>query len=201
MGRFRHILSIPMFLTAAALAWVLSRQAGTSGLAIGVVAALILAATLYWLGRRQRGHSSTILPLFAGLAAASLAVVAVARVPAPALAVISGELGGQRFSPAGLEALRASGKPVFVYFTADWCLTCKVNERGALSDARVGKAFADAGISVLIGDWTNGDAEISRFIESRGRAGVPLYLFYGRDGKITELPQILTASSLVALAG
>ena len=109
-------------------------------------------------------------------------------------------LAAQPFSADRLAALQASGKPAFVYFTADWCVTCKVNERGALANADVAAAFAKAGINVLVGDWTNGDAAISTFLESKGRSGVPLYLFYGRDGQVTELPQILTTGQLVALA-
>ena len=83
---------------------------------------------------------------------------------------------------------------MFVYFTADWCLTCKANEAAAIDREAVRDAFSKAGVKVLVGDWTNGDPAITRFLESRGRAGVPLYLWY-EPGKAEpeELPQILTA--------
>ncbi len=88
------------------------------------------------------------------------------------------------------------GKPVFVYFTADWCLTCKANEAGAIERSETQDAFKAAGVRTLVGDWTNGDPEITRFLESRGRAGVPLYLWYEPGKEPEELPQVLTPSML-----
>jgi thiol:disulfide interchange protein len=110
-----------------------------------------------------------------------------------------GSLGAERFSEARLAQLRAQGVPVFVYFTADWCLTCKVNERAVLDRAEVASAFRARSTRVLVGDWTRGDAEIGRFLERHGRSGVPLYLYYapGREAEI--LPQILSAGRLRAL--
>jgi thiol:disulfide interchange protein len=94
----------------------------------------------------------------------------------------------------------AEGKPVFVYFTADWCLTCKANEVGAIDRAEVRRAFKQAGVKVLIGDWTNGDPAITRFLEDRGRAGVPLYLWYTPGKQPEELPQVLTQGMLISRA-
>ena len=90
-----------------------------------------------------------------------------------------------------------NGQPAFVYFTADWCLTCKANEAAAINRKDVQDAFKAAGVRVLAGDWTNGDPEITRFLESRGRAGVPLYLWYEPGREVEELPQILTPSMLI----
>ena len=90
------------------------------------------------------------------------------------------------------------GKPVFVDFTADWCITCKVNERVALGDGKVKEAFNQKGIVALRGDWTRRDAAITRVLEANGRGGVPLYLYYPERGPGGErksavvLPQILT---------
>jgi thiol:disulfide interchange protein len=105
-------------------------------------------------------------------------------------------LGAEPWSEAAVEKYRAEGKPLFVYFTADWCLTCKVNEAAAIEREGTRKAFDKAGIKVLVGDWTNGDPAITRFLESRGRAGVPLYLWYEPGREPEELPQILTPSML-----
>jgi thiol:disulfide interchange protein len=86
---------------------------------------------------------------------------------------------------------------VFVYFTADWCLTCKVNEANAIHRQAVREAFRKAGVTVLAGDWTDGDPAITRFLESRGRAGVPLYLWYAPGAaEPKELPQVLTPAML-----
>jgi len=87
-----------------------------------------------------------------------------------------------------------------VYFTADWCLTCKVNEAAAIDRGEVRDAFKRAGVTVLAGDWTNGDPAITRFLESRGRAGVPLYLWYAPGQAPEELPQVLTPAMLIARA-
>jgi thiol:disulfide interchange protein len=75
-----------------------------------------------------------------------------------------------------------------------------VNEKGALSDPAVAESFRKAGIQVMVGDWTRPDPVIARFLEQKGRAGIPLYLFYGADGSERELPQILTVAALTGLA-
>jgi thiol:disulfide interchange protein len=93
------------------------------------------------------------------------------------------------------------GDPVFVYFTADWCLTCKANEAAAIDRPDVRAAFDKAGVQVFAGDWTNGDPAITRFLEGRGRAGVPLYLWYSPEKSVEELPQILTPAMLTSRAG
>ena len=203
MLTFRRILAIPMLLTALALAWVLGRQAGVPGLMLGLLAALLLALGLWWLGLRQAKGK----PAWAALAVVALAVIAapfaLARMPAEAAANTSDApagLAATPWTPEKLAAAQAARTPTFLYFTADWCLTCKVNERGALSSAKVAQHFRDAGIQVMVGDWTKPDPAIARFLEEKGRAGIPLYLFYGTDGKVTELPQLLTVDMLTGLA-
>ena len=86
---------------------------------------------------------------------------------------------------------------MFAYFTADWCLTCKVNEAAAIDRDAVRQAFGRAGVKVVVGDWTNGDPAIGRFLENRGRAGVPLYLWYSPGKPPEELPQLLTPAMLI----
>lgn len=201
MGTFRRILSLPMFATGVGLAWILGRQAGVDAMALGLGALLLLIAGLWWTGRRQAyGKRSAWLPT---LIACAVAIFIGVVLPQPdAQGVTSEKANGERFSEERLAALRADGKPVFVYFTADWCLTCKVNEKAAIERAEVSEAFRKAGVVTLIGDWTRGDAAIGRFLAAHGRSGVPLYLFYPADGgEPKELPQVLTPSMLMALAG
>jgi thiol:disulfide interchange protein len=105
------------------------------------------------------------------------------------------------FSETRLAALRAQGRPVFAYFTADWCLTCKVNEKVAIETEATQAAFAKAKVAVLVGDWTDGDPVLGRFIEKHNRAGVPLYLYYAPGAAEPQvLPQVLTSGMLTALA-
>ena len=192
MVRLRRVLAVPMALTALALAWVLARQAGADGLALGLGAAALLGAALWWTGRRQaRGGGAWVLvPVLALCVAAAIVVRPEARAAA----------GGETFNEARLAALRAQGRPVFAYFTADWCVTCKVNEKTAIETAAVRAAFRRKGTAVLVGDWTDGDPVLGRFLERHGRAGVPLYLYYppgAREPKV--LPQLLTPGMLQAL--
>jgi thiol:disulfide interchange protein len=109
-------------------------------------------------------------------------------------------LAGEPFGEARLTQLRQEGRPVFVYFTADWCVTCKVNEKAVIERSDIAKAFAAGKVAVLVGDWTRGDAAIGRFLEKNGRSGVPLYLYY-RPGKPAEvLSQVQTVGRLTGLA-
>ena len=93
----------------------------------------------------------------------------------------------------------AAGRPVFVYFTADWCLTCKVNER-VLADPRVARALEAAGYDVYRGDWTRRDAAIQQALAALGKAGVPAYAVYdpGAPDRARVLPELLTADLLIA---
>ena len=121
--------------------------------------------------------------------------------PTAVAAATTNTLGAEPFTEARLAALRAERQPVFVYFTADWCISCKVNERGAMASTAVADAFRARGVRVLVGDWTSGNAEIGRFLERHGRSGVPLYLHYPAGGEAQVLPQLLTARTLTDLAG
>ena len=197
MERFRRGLSVPMWLTALALAWVLGRQAGVDGMTLGLGAALVVALGLWIGGRRQHGGFGfgAVGPAMIVLATVA-AGLAVTRAPARA------EGRAAVFSEAKLASLRAKRTPVFAYFTADWCLTCKVNERTSIDTAAVRAAFARKGVAVLVGDWTDGDPVLGRFIQAHNRAGVPLYLYYPHGGgEPRVLPQVLTPGMLERLSG
>lgn len=200
MDTFRHILAVPMLLTALGLAWVLGRQAGVNGMTVGLAASLLLALGLWWSGRRQAAlKTAAWWPALVALIAAGALVATMPR-EAPKAAEAA-EAGTVAFDEAKLDQLRKDGKPVFLYFTADWCLTCKVNEKAAIERTEVTKAFADKHVVVMVGDWTRGDPAISRFLASHGRSGVPFYLFYpAGGGEPHELPQILTPGLLAGLA-
>ena len=193
MNRLRRVLAVPMGLTALWLAWLLWREAGERALIVGLLALGLLAAALWW-SRRRSGW-------FAAVPALVIAIAALLVVPsAPAARAEAGALGAQPFSEARLAQLRGEGRPVFVYFTADWCLTCKVNEKAVLDRTEVAESFRRRGVAVLVGDWTRGDPAIGRFLEAQGRSGVPLYLWYapGKDAEL--LPQVLTVGRVTGLA-
>ena len=203
MDVLRRVLALPMFATALGLAWILGRQAGVDGMTLGLAAALLLVLGLWWVGRRQAGgRGRAWWPLVPAALAAVALVAVVPRTPAVAVGTgVTADAGHVPFDRAKLAAYRAAGTPVFVYFTADWCLTCKVNEKGAIERAEVQAAFARAGIVTMVGDWTAGDADITRFLGEHDRSGVPLYLFSARGGgALRVLPQVLTPDTLTALA-
>ncbi|WP_242126398.1 protein-disulfide reductase DsbD domain-containing protein [Sphingobium sp. Sx8-8] len=196
MRRFQQILAIPMALTALGLLWLLGQQRGGGAMAIGIGGAVLLSLLLWYLGRRQhhgkRGGmavAAAALALFAGTAAALPTY-------APRIANAAGAIP---FNEARLASLRAAHKPVFLYFTADWCLTCKANEAAAIDRSETRAAFDRAGVTVMVGDWTNADPAITRFLEGQERSGVPLYLWYAPGKEAQILPQILTPSTLTAL--
>lgn len=203
MERFRRIMAVPMLLTALALLW-LTVQLG--GRAFGLVALLLVAGVLgalFIVGKLQRAGKMA-WPAF-GLVAAPF--VAFAAIALPNLYEAKG--AGQReslltsapFSADALAAARASGKPVFLYFTADWCVTCKVNEAAAIERESTRAAFATAGVVTLVGDWTVRDEAITQFLNEQGAAGVPLYLWYAPGAAAPEqLPQVLTPDLLAEKA-
>lgn len=202
MQTFRRILAIPMLLTTVALAWVLGQQAGVSGLSLGLLFALLLGLALWWLGLRQEHAGRRYAPLALLALLVLVAPLLLARLPADtaAKATEGAALSAIPFTPEKLAELQQQRKPTFLYFTADWCLTCKVNEKGALSSARVADDFRRAGITVMVGDWTKPDPAIAQFLADHGRAGIPLYLYYAPNGDVAELPQLLTVDRLLALA-
>ena len=197
METFRRVLSVPMWLTAIALAWVLGRQAGVDGMAAALVAALAAALLLWIGGARQRRGLAFGWPLTVALVVvAALSSGSIARSGARVVATA----GAERFGETRLADLRRQGRPVFAYFTADWCLTCKVNERSSINTDRVRAAWSRNKVAVLEGDWTDGDPALGRFIQAHNRAGVPLYLFYPAGAAEPQvLPQVLTPAMLEAL--
>lgn len=201
MDRFRKAMAVPMGLTALALVWLASRVAGSGFAFAAVLLGVIVLAALVLLGRRQRHGLGAGAAWTAGLAAvlalAALGLPGMVREPGAAAA---GVLPSKPFSAAALTAAQAAGQPVFAYFTADWCLTCKVNEAAAIERIETRDAFAKAGVVVLRGDWTRRDPAITRYLTDQGAAGVPLYMWYPKDGgPPRQLPQVLTPALLAEL--
>jgi thiol:disulfide interchange protein DsbD len=198
MERLRQALAFPMYGAAAWLAWVVSVQSGPDGLVWLLGGALLVGFAGWALGVAQAsGRSRWIGRGAAGLAVLA-ALVLLPRVEATAPAAARTEAAGEAWSEARLAALRAEGRPVFVNLTAAWCITCRVNERVALETEAVRAAFAQAGVTMLTGDWTRGDPAITALLRSQGREGVPLYLFYpAKGGDPVVLPQILTERMVI----
>ena len=195
MARLQRFLAIPMAATAVGCLWLLWRQGGQPALLVGLGAVALLVLLLVATGWGQR-HDRRF-GLIALVAVLAIGVGAIVLVPQRSITTSRVPLGASAWSEAAVAQARASRRPVFVYFTADWCLTCKVNEAGAIDRDETRAAFGKAGVKVLVGDWTTGDPAITRCLESRGRAAVPLYLGYpAGGGEPEELPQVLTPGLL-----
>ena len=205
MATFRSALAFPMFATAVWLLWVVGGQRGADGMAIGLLAAIALALAL-WAYGRVFGNARPWL--WRGTAVVALAATAALGWQAQDHGAAGatgdharlGQLELETFSPELVTGYIAAGQPFFLYFTADWCVSCKVNERVALKSDAVGEAFRARGIKVLEGDWTNEDHVITAWLRRYGRVGVPLYLYFPRGSSLdaaTILPQILVPDIVI----
>lgn len=194
MDTLKQWLAYPLYITAIWLAWVLGHQRGVDAMAIWLIGALALTAGLWWWEKNRFADQQWLRHLLAAiLVAVSLwALWSIHRLPTETAVQSSSQLA-KPYSAELLTQLRAEQKPVFVNMTADWCVSCKVNERSTLSGDRFKQALADTGTVYLKGDWTNEDPAITAFLKEHGAVGVPLYVYYAKgatDGVV--LPAILT---------
>jgi len=207
MEVLKQAVSVPIFATVIWLVWVFARIAGTDALFGLLVAFLLLAIAGWCLGRWPAKWSSAIAAAAVLLAAIGTSVWAVrafggetvrratvifrngSRVQGPETAT-----EWQPFSPALLTQERSEGRPVFVDFTASWCLSCQVNERLILNRSDVRQRLHDSGAALLRADWTNEDPDITHALAALGRSGVPTYAIYPADPNAIPhvLPEVLT---------
>ncbi len=189
METFKQAMAFPMYLTAVWLLWVLGHQVGMDGAGLVLVGGVVLAMAAWWWERQRfAGAIKRWLPTIAllALAALPLGMASDARKPQDSAA--------DAYSRARLDALVADRQPVFVNMTADWCATCKVNEKLVLSRTSVQTLLQARGFTYLKGDWTNPDPAISAFLAEHRAVGVPLYVVYDRSGRSQVLPTVLTES-------
>ncbi len=200
METLKQALAFPMFAVAVWLFWVLGLQTGM-GAATRVLFALLVFAFGGWLYQRSQGtraRGRTVARVVAVLALVGgagwgLASAHAAGAAAPANAV-DADAAWTPFTPDVVASFQAQGRPVFVDFTAAWCITCQVNERGVLSSARVKNAFRENNVALVRADWTRRDADIAQALAAFGRSGVPLYVVYPANpgGSPAVLPTVLT---------
>ena len=206
MARLRAVLGFALLGSAAWLLWIFGRLAGIDalGAALGWLVALALAAWLFGaLQQAERAGRGLVLAgavvLAAFLALRPLAQADAADLSAPA----AGERAESAYSSEAVSAHLRAGRPVFVEFTADWCLTCKANERAVIANDRVQDELARRHFAVLKADWTRRDEAIRRELARFGKAGVPLYVlwFPGSPDAPRVLPELITVDSFVEALG
>lgn len=200
MESMRNILGFPMLATALWLFWIMGNQVGINGMSIAIAASIALALAVWSFAKHG--------VLWKFLSAGSIAVILVSgyiisyqdmgasiTTPEP-----DDGLNAEIFTSDALKQKIDQNQSVFVYFTADWCVTCKLNERVALSQPSVHRAFNDKNIDVMVGDWTNQNPDITRTLQNYGRIGVPLYLYFPSGRSVDNpiiLPQILTPDIVI----
>ena len=211
MVTLRQFLVFPLLATAAWLTWVVGRQAGVDVMGALLAAMTIVSLSLWLFGKL--GHSDRASVRYGGLLLASAAFVSavifavVASLNANPTAAPAGnageatgsELAWQPFSDSTLRLARQSGSPVLLDVTADWCLTCKVNERVAFASDRVRATLDSANVQMLRADWTNRSPDITRLISGFGRSGVPVVALYppGEQSDPVLLPTLLTPGIVI----
>lgn len=195
MLRFKQLLAFPIYGTVIWLLWVLTQQTGSLGMLSALCGLLLLTFTL-WLVSLTGRRLVKISILFAALAALIVLTEAIEPITASD-GTASHNTQSEPFSQSTLQAYREEGRPVFVNATADWCITCKANERIALKTERVQNALEQKNIAYLVADWTNRNDEIAAYLQSFGRSGVPMYVYYPPKQPPVLLPQLLTPATVL----
>ncbi|GAB5534200.1 MAG: thioredoxin family protein [Rubricoccaceae bacterium] len=234
MVTLRQALAFPLFATAVWLLWVFGLQVGMNGVAL-LLMALVLLALATWLIGHWPAHStsSKTRAITRGLAVLSVAAALALAIPAaqgsagsaivyqgqPRIlqgggpwaigtpdsefpselaALAEGESGWLPFTSASVDQMVADGQPVFIDFTAAWCLTCQVNKKTTLHTEAVQEAFERAGVTRVRADWTNRNPDITATLDRFGRSGVPFYVLYpGGDAEPILLPETLTPGIVI----
>ncbi|MDO5530848.1 protein-disulfide reductase DsbD [Sutterella sp.] len=192
METFRRVMAIPMALAGLWLAWVLSRQVDYRGVLVVLCGIGALGVFCWLFGRRQYGRASSVPVMCVMLALTAVSVVWAGSGAFEQAPESRADAGWAPWSEAAVASALEEGHPVFVDFTAAWCLTCQANKLSALDRDEVVERMNALGFVRLEGDWTNRNAEISRVLAQYGRSGVPLYLIYRTDGTVSVLPELLT---------
>jgi len=201
METLKQVLAFPMYLTAIWLLWVLGKQRGVDAMALVAAGLALFALALWWHERRRwtGGAPGRVLALL--LAALALwPVWKVGSLPPPQRIAQAAEGAQAPWSAGRLQALRDEGRVVFVNMTADWCVTCKANEKRVLSQPAFRDALDAAGAAYLVGDYTNTDPAITAFLDAHKAVGVPLYVVYPRGGGEGEVLPALLTDDIVASA-
>jgi thiol:disulfide interchange protein len=202
MEVLKQATAVPIFATVIWLAWVLAQTRGATGVAALLGMLLLLAIAGWILGRWPARRVPSLVAGLVIVAAVSASVYGVTMLAEPvAAATEASGAAGSRWEPwsqAAVDKYRAAGRPVFVDFTASWCLSCQVNERVALRTTAVDEAFKQHNVALLKADWTSHDDAISQALASYGRSGVPAYALYASNESVpTLLPEVLTPGIVV----
>ena len=192
METFKQIMAVPMYLTAIWLAWVVGQQRGAMGMAWLLVAALLIVlAVSAWSRANRTGKASNKIAAVLLLLGSAGLLWHVHKLPVESASTV--EVGHEvAFDKNQIATLNAQGKTVFVNITADWCISCKVNERAVLKTETFKQQLQQANAVYMVGDYTNVSDALTAYLQEFKAVGVPLYVVYKPDGSTQVLPTILT---------
>ena len=198
METFKRVLAFPMFATVAWLCWVFAGQKGAQLQFVLLSALILFCMFIYLLGQSKRASTKTFNSLAALLCfALPIWISTTAQLGSREQSTNSNALAYVDFDRERLAKLISDEEVVVVNMTADWCITCKVNEQVAFSSNEVKAALAQEGVTYMLGDWTNKNNEILQYLNEYQRAGVPLYVVYSGSQNKQVLPQILSPSTII----
>ncbi|HTB21591.1 MAG TPA: thioredoxin family protein [bacterium] len=205
MLRFKEAMGFLLLATVLWLLWLLGGQVGVDAEAWASLWMLILATGAWIWGRSGGLEQSASRRRGVGLAVLALVLVSsfwlCPKVVNGQAAPMATEAGWRPWSQATVDSLHAQGKPVFVDFSAQWCWTCKINERGTLASDAVQEAFKAKNVALLRADWTRQDPAITAALGAHGRGGVPMYLYYPPQGAEVLLPEVITPDMVLRVLG
>ena len=194
METMKQLLAFPMYATAAWLVWVLAQQRGADAFGLWALAAIALALALWaWTHARRHGKRWALGLAAVALMGSAFAVYSISQLQPPTPVYPGTKQRDMPYTAETLAARRAEGRPVFVNITADWCITCKTNERTVFAREDFRQALSEANAVYLVGDHTDVDPAISAFLREHGAVGLPLYVVYpAGNGAPVILPTLLT---------
>jgi thiol:disulfide interchange protein len=201
MLRLRQLLAFPLYASVLWLAWVLGAQLDNDAvLRLGAALLLVALALWSWQTRRTGGLRAWSIAALASVAAALAFVwplVAAPTLPGTGRIATSEPGPWHDYAPDRVAQLVSARRPVFVDFTAAWCVTCQVNKRLVLNSSEVQRAFTQSGVVLLRADWTRRDAVIGAALAALGRNGVPVYVLYRPGREPLLLPEVLQRSTII----
>ena len=209
METLKQLLAFPMYATAAWLVWVLAKQRGADAAGLWLAGAIALALGAWaWTRLRSGGGRGWLVVALLALLGTAWPLFKLHQLPKPQTtgATTHSGIASVVFSEQALADLRAQGRVVFVNMTADWCVSCKANEKTVFARDGFSKVLAAADAVYMVGDYTDVDPAITGYLERHKAVGVPLYVVYPRGGgEGVILPVILTPDiaegALVQAAG